>query len=219
MIDDLTYVPLLRKLTQWEWYNCSKTLHIFIHCLLKAQYSESSYQGYKVPAGSFVSGVNKLSIATGMTVKSVRVAIEHLKSTGEITTTGTNKFTIIKVIKWDTYKVANLPKGKQKANKGQTKGKQRATSKEGKKERKKEVNKARPENTQEVEEYAKTIDYFVDGQNFIDHYEANGWMRGKSKIKCWKSCLRTWKKNGYNQQQPQQPVNGSLQLMAPRGTL
>lgn len=35
----------------------------------------------------------------------------------------------------------------------------------------------------------------VDAQNFVDHYAANGWMRGKAKIKDWKACVRTWEKN------------------------
>lgn len=35
----------------------------------------------------------------------------------------------------------------------------------------------------------------VDPQSFIDHYESNGWMRGKTKIKDWKACVRTWEKN------------------------
>jgi|LGVF01.2.fsa_nt_gb uncharacterized protein YdaU (DUF1376 family) len=30
------------------------------------------------------------------------------------------------------------------------------------------------------------------GQKFVNHYEANGWMRGKNKIKDWKACVRTW---------------------------
>lgn len=30
------------------------------------------------------------------------------------------------------------------------------------------------------------------GRKFFDHYEANGWMRGKNKIKNWKACVGTW---------------------------
>jgi len=39
----------------------------------------------------------------------------------------------------------------------------------------------------------------VDAQGFVDHYEANGWMRGKAKIKNWKSCVHTWEKNSTTQ--------------------
>ena len=34
----------------------------------------------------------------------------------------------------------------------------------------------------------------VDANEFIDHYTANGWMRGKVKIKDWRACVRTWEK-------------------------
>jgi len=47
----------------------------------------------------------------------------------------------------------------------------------------------------EVAEYCKERGNNVDPNRFIDHYEANGWMRGKTKIKCWKACVRTWEKN------------------------
>lgn len=51
---------------------------------------------------------------------------------------------------------------------------------------------------QEVTAYAKTIGFDLDGQKFVDHYAAAGWMRGKSKIKDWKACVRTWKQNRYS---------------------
>lgn len=47
----------------------------------------------------------------------------------------------------------------------------------------------------EVLKYCRDRKNKVDPQEFIDHYEANGWMRGKTKIKCWKACVRTWEKN------------------------
>jgi hypothetical protein len=45
----------------------------------------------------------------------------------------------------------------------------------------------------QVEAYAKTIGFDLNGNVFIDHYEVSGWMRGKSPIKDWKACVRTWK--------------------------
>ncbi|MCD8052170.1 MAG: hypothetical protein LUE89_10925 [Clostridiales bacterium] len=32
----------------------------------------------------------------------------------------------------------------------------------------------------------------MNAQLFVDHYEAGGWMRGNTKIKSWKACVRTW---------------------------
>lgn len=34
------------------------------------------------------------------------------------------------------------------------------------------------------------------GKRFCDYYESVNWMRGKSKIKSWKHCVGTWRKDG-----------------------
>ncbi len=52
-----------------------------------------------------------------------------------------------------------------------------------------------PPSIQEVTEYCLERKNSVDPATFIDHYETNGWMRGKTKIKDWKACVRTWEKN------------------------
>lgn len=60
-----------------------------------------------------------------------------------------------------------------------------------------EVEKSRkfkPPTVDEVRAYAKSIGYrSLNPQAFVDHYAANGWTRGKTKIKDWKACVRTWK--------------------------
>ncbi|MEJ1730751.1 hypothetical protein SMA90_30965, partial [Escherichia coli] len=59
-----------------------------------------------------------------------------------------------------------------------------------------------PPTLDEVTAYCQERGNNVDPQSFIDHYQTNGWMRGKNKIKDWKSCIRTWEssaKSGYKQ--------------------
>jgi len=57
-----------------------------------------------------------------------------------------------------------------------------------------------PPTIQEVTAYCQERKNTVSPQKFIDYYQGNGWMRGKSKIKCWKSCVRTWEQNSDNNQ-------------------
>jgi uncharacterized protein YdaU (DUF1376 family) len=52
-----------------------------------------------------------------------------------------------------------------------------------------------PPSISEVEGYCKERGNAVSPENFIDHYETNGWVRGKTKIKNWKACIRTWERN------------------------
>ena len=52
-----------------------------------------------------------------------------------------------------------------------------------------------PPTLSEVIAYCNERGNHVDPQRFINHYSANGWMRGKNKIKDWKACVRTWEQN------------------------
>ena len=51
-----------------------------------------------------------------------------------------------------------------------------------------------PPSPQSVKEYLieQNIKSFTSTQ-FIDYYEARGWMIGKNKMKDWKAAVRTWK--------------------------
>ena len=59
------------------------------------------------------------------------------------------------------------------------------------------MSKSRPKSAQEVEEYARSIGFEIDGEEFIAHYNAVGWVYGKCHhpVKSWKDCVVTWKKN------------------------
>ena len=51
---------------------------------------------------------------------------------------------------------------------------------------------------EEVTEYCNERNNDINPQEFIDHYEAGNWFRGKTKIKSWKACVRTWERNAKN---------------------
>jgi hypothetical protein len=54
-----------------------------------------------------------------------------------------------------------------------------------------------PPSYQEVEIYAASIGYALDGQAWCDSYAAKGWMVGKAKMKNWQAAVRNWKRNGW----------------------
>ena len=49
-----------------------------------------------------------------------------------------------------------------------------------------------PPTIDEVLAYCFERNNLIDAEAFVNHYQANGWMRGKNKIKDWKACMRTW---------------------------
>jgi hypothetical protein len=46
----------------------------------------------------------------------------------------------------------------------------------------------------EVETYAETLCYRIDGQAFLDHYGAAGWKHKGQPIADWRALVRTWKR-------------------------
>lgn len=137
---DGNFIKLYRSLLDWEWWNDKNTSRLYIYMLLKANWKEGKFQGKVIPRGSFVSSISKLAEETKLSEKQVRTAINHLKTTGELASKSTNKFTIFTINNYDYYQSKGEQNDNQKADKGQAEGKQRATIEERKKERKEESN-------------------------------------------------------------------------------
>lgn len=97
------WIKLHRRLTEWEWYNDSQTVHLFIHILLKANHSEKKWRGVTVKSGQFITSRDKLSSETGISVRSIRTILNRLKATNEVTNETTNKYTIVTVCNWESY--------------------------------------------------------------------------------------------------------------------
>ena len=47
---------------------------------------------------------------------------------------------------------------------------------------------------EEVKNYCLERNNGIDAETFIDFYESKGWMVGKTHMKDWKACVRTWEK-------------------------
>jgi len=56
-----------------------------------------------------------------------------------------------------------------------------------------------------VIEYCKQRNNNVNAAKWHDHYTANGWMVGRTKMKDWKAAVRTWENNDLNKTPPKPP--------------
>lgn len=56
----------------------------------------------------------------------------------------------------------------------------------------KRARKFKPPSLKEVKEYCKERNNQVNPQKWMNHYESNGWMVGRNKMKDWKAAVRTW---------------------------
>ena len=138
---DPGFIKISRNILDWEWYSDPCTKSVFLHCILKANWKDKTWKGVKIKRGQFVTSLASLADETGLSLKNVRTALEHLKSTNELAIESSPKGRIITVKNYAKYQdVANKPAnkrqtgGKASANDWQTGGKQVATTKKDKKD-------------------------------------------------------------------------------------
>ena len=195
------YIRLHRQILKWEWYGNTNTFRLFLHCLLKANFTDGKFEGRDIKRGSFVTSLDKLSKEIGQSVKQVRVSLDHLIRTGEVASQSFNRYRIITVVKYDGYQSDGKQNGNQRASKGQAEGKQTASKgQQYKKDNKdnndkKEKNIFSPPSVDEVREYCESRNNGIDPETFVDFYESKGWMIGKNRMKDWKAAVRTWERD------------------------
>lgn len=177
----------------WEWYNDSKTLHLFIHLLINANHSDQKWQGKMIKRGQLITGRDKIKSLTGISEQSIRTCLQRLKDTKEVTIKTTNKYSIITILNYDLYQFSeniNQQDNHQSTINQPTTNQQLTTNKNVKK--KKNDKNVIPPTLEMILKYSKIRNNSVDINKFFNHYEAKGWMIGKGKMKDWQAAYRTW---------------------------
>ena len=100
------WIKLHRSITKWEWWSDHNTARLFIYLLLEANHEDMKYKGMVIGRGQVLTSRSQLSIATGISERSVRTSLNHLKTTNEITIKTTNLFTIITICKYEDYQIS-----------------------------------------------------------------------------------------------------------------
>lgn len=108
------HIKIERKILSWEWYQDVNVCRLFIHLLLIANHKDGKWQGHIIRRGEVITGLEKLSVNTGLSIMQIRTCFKKLKSTNEITIKVTNKFRIVTICKYDTYQ--SLPSKSNKQN-------------------------------------------------------------------------------------------------------
>ena len=127
------WIKLHNKFLDWEWSDNPNMVHVFIHLLLRANYKESTWQGFKIGRGQLVVGRRKLAKTLGLSEREIRTSLFRLKSTHEIAIKTTNRFSIITLINWDKYQGREENRPTERPTKSPTNDQQTTTSKEVKK--------------------------------------------------------------------------------------
>jgi hypothetical protein len=111
------FALLHRKIMDVPFYREPDAAHLFVHLILRANYEPTMVSteigDVLCQRGEFITGRNTLSIETGITPDRVKALLRKFKNLGMISTTSNNRFTVLKVVKYDDYQQINCPAGVQ----------------------------------------------------------------------------------------------------------
>ena len=199
------YVKSYRSLIDWEWFTDVNTAHLWTYILLRVNYEPSRFRGIEIKRGEMLESIGTIAKRTGLSVKSVRTALKHLESTGEVACQRARYGMRISVLKYAIYQDVQTETGTQNgtpsvyevAKSGQLSGNEVATYKESKeyKELKKERRErgASAPTLDEIKSFVKEEKLTIDPVRFFNFYESQDWKTSSGyPIKDWKAKARSW---------------------------
>ena len=216
------FITLHRQILDWEWYKDVNTAFLFIHLLLSANFADTRFKGKLIKRGQIVTSLPSLSTETGLSIRQTRTALSHLVSTGEITDESTPNYRIITVVKYDDYQTPTdkttddrqtFDRQNDRRSTDNTAGERQHhnnnnnNNKEINKQGNNEIETASrftPPTKDELEIFCLENGLTIDVDYFLDHYAANGWMVGKTRMKDWRATVRNWARR--DQKEAKAPV-------------
>lgn len=133
------WIKLHRKILNNPIFQNAELLRLFLYCLLRAGYQEKEIifnEGIKeLETGEFITGAGILSSELKQNQNTTWKRLKLLEKLGYLSIKSTNKFSVIKVSKFDIYQIENLEDYKPDTNEVQTKYKPDTTNKKDKKDK------------------------------------------------------------------------------------
>lgn len=200
------YIKLYRRMMKWGWYTDTPTKCVFLHLLFLACYEPCYFKGVHLEPGQAVSSIRQIATDTGLTVKQVRTAINHLKETQEVAQSPYGKFSVFTINNYNDYQCTGTDEGKQRAQEGHSEG-TLPNIKKNKEVKNTPYNPPQgdegvsvskrfvPPTPEEVNVYCRERNNGIDGNEFCDFYTSKGWKVGKNPMKDWKAAVRTWERS------------------------
>ena len=124
------YIALHRKIMDWEWYTDANVLRLFIHLLLSANWKARKWHGEDIGVGEDVVSKRALARELKLSPEQIRLALLKLEKSGAINVRTTNKYTIVKIVKYSSYQTLGFEK--QQTNNKQITNKQQHLNKRNK---------------------------------------------------------------------------------------
>jgi DNA-binding transcriptional MerR regulator len=182
------WIKIHRKFLDWEWFNKSEAVHLFMYLVLKANHKDGQWQGIDIKKGQFITSFGKISTDTGISLQTIRTLLKKFEKSNEINIQTTNKYSVVTICKYECYQKETETTNEQLTNKQQTTNNQLTTNKNDK-------------NNKEIyiPEFSEFLSYAISQiPNVIqqevklkyDSWIVNDWKDGNNKkIVNWKSKL------------------------------
>lgn len=110
------FIKIDRKITEWRWYSDANTIRVFLHLLLIANYEDKPFEKVIIRRGEAATSYDAIAQKLNLSIRNVRTALNHLKSTGEVTVKVTRRFSIVTIENWEKYQCIESVSDKQSDN-------------------------------------------------------------------------------------------------------
>ncbi|ECO5948684.1 DNA replication protein [Salmonella enterica] len=111
------FALLHRKIMDVPFYKDPEAAHLWIHLLLRANHEQAVVStdvgNVTCERGEFITGRNALASETGLSADRVKALLRKFQNLGMITTKSNNRFTVLRVVKYDEYQSNFCPAGVQ----------------------------------------------------------------------------------------------------------
>lgn len=150
-----------------------------------------------VSVGQTITSTRKLCDRWGWSNTKVRNFLKMLENESMIIVKSDSKKTVINIVNYSVYQDSDNKKEtvKRQSSDSQTTVKHTNKNEKNEKNEKNNIRRFTPPTYEQVSSYCLERNNNVDAHRFVDHYEANGWMRGKTKMKDWKAAVRFWERS------------------------
>jgi len=191
------WIKLHRQLLEWEWYDDTNTKCLFLHCLLRANHSDTEWRGHNIKRGQFLTSVDTLTRETGLSVSQIRTSLKKLISTNEIASKSQARSTVITVLSYDSHQDNDKPDDKLMTMKSQADDNEIATDKnviikECKNDKKITRRFTPPTDIETVAYFVEKGSTNIEAEKFWLFYDSKNWFVGKTKMKKWQSAASGW---------------------------
>lgn len=97
------WIKIHRKFLEWEWFDKPEMVQLFLYLLLKANTETKEWHGITIQRGQLPTSLSTIARDLKLGLQTVRTCINRLKSTSELTSKSTSKYTIITICNYDKY--------------------------------------------------------------------------------------------------------------------